>query len=129
MFPSLGICIGPNFLPTLCRFVVIDLSAGPCTYGKIETEEGSVSPRTLPRLQNVMISTGSALPTFTDHITRDIFIGQLASLISTTVEHVVTPDVRYEVYFHPLKSIFHLKFFLFSGLNYNIRLLLKSAMV
>ncbi|CAI8610763.1 unnamed protein product [Vicia faba] len=43
------------------RFVVIDLSAGPCTYGKIEAEEGS-----------------------------------LASLVSTTVEHVIAPDVRFE---------------------------------
>ncbi|KAK1295082.1 hypothetical protein QJS10_CPA16g01682 [Acorus calamus] len=43
------------------RFVVIDLSAGPCTYGKIETEEGSIS-----------------------------------SLISTTIEHVIAPDLRFE---------------------------------
>ncbi|PON64936.1 Transmembrane protein [Parasponia andersonii] len=78
------------------RFLVIDLSAGPCTYGKIETEEGSVSPRTLPRLQNMMILTGLAMPVLTDHITHDIFIGQLASLISTTVEHVIAPDVRFE---------------------------------
>ena len=84
---------------------MIDLSAGPCTYGKIETEEGSVSPRTLPRLQNVM-TTGLAMPMLTDRITRDIFIGQLASLISTTVEHVIAPDVRYEVNFHPLCQFF-----------------------
>ncbi|KAF4361439.1 hypothetical protein F8388_012899 [Cannabis sativa] len=78
------------------RFVVIDLSAGPCTYGKIETEEGSVSPRTLPRLQNVMVPLGLTLPLLSDHVTHDIFIGELASLISTTVEHVIAPDVRYE---------------------------------
>lgn len=76
------------------RFVVIDLSAGPCTYGKIETEEGSVSARTLPRLQNVMVPSGLAM--ITDHITPDIFTGQLASLISTTVEHVIAPDARFE---------------------------------
>ncbi|GMN55140.1 hypothetical protein TIFTF001_024265 [Ficus carica] len=76
------------------RFVVIDLSAGPCTYGKIETEEGSVSARTLPRLQNVMAPSGLAM--ITDHITPDIFTGQLASLISTTVEHVIAPDARFE---------------------------------
>lgn len=77
----------------LFRFVVIDLSAGPCTYGKIETEEGSVSPRTLPRIRNVMFSKG--LGAVNDHITHEIFVGQLASLISTTVEHVIAPDVRY----------------------------------
>lgn len=75
----------------LFRFVVIDLSAGPCTYGKIEAEEGSVSSRTLPRIRNVM-----HLSSTTSHqSSNDIFLGQLASLVSTTVEHVIAPDVRY----------------------------------
>lgn len=86
-----------NFLSTPFRFVVIDLSAGPCTYGKIETEEGSVSSRTLPRLRNLIFPNGLGTPS--DHPTHDIFIGQLASLISTTVEHVIAPDVRYWVFF------------------------------
>ena len=72
---------------------MIDLSAGPCTYGKIETEEGSVSSKTLPRLQHVMFPSG--LGPASGHSTSDIFIGQLASLISTTIEHVIAPDVRY----------------------------------
>ncbi|KAE8076668.1 hypothetical protein FH972_015302 [Carpinus fangiana] len=76
------------------RFVVIDLSAGPCTYGKIETEEGSVSARTLPRLQHVMLP--KSLGPASGHSSHDIFVGQLASLISTTVEHVIAPDVRFE---------------------------------
>lgn len=76
------------------RFVVIDLSAGPCTYGKIETEEGSVSPRTLPRLRHVVFPRGFG--TASAHPTHEFFIGQLASLISTTVEHVIAPDVRFE---------------------------------
>lgn len=76
------------------RFVVIDLSAGPCTYGKIETEEGSVSSRTLPRLRHVMFPRG--VGSVSGHSTNDIFIGQLASLISTTIEHVIAPDVRFE---------------------------------
>ncbi|XP_051127372.1 uncharacterized protein LOC127248866 [Andrographis paniculata] len=75
------------------RFVVIDLSAGPCTYGKIETEEGSVNPKTLPRLQNVLFPrSGSG----GEKLAHDIFIGQLAAVIATTVEHVIAPDVRYE---------------------------------
>lgn len=89
--------VGSNTLPTPFRFVVIDLSAGPCTYGKIETEEGSVSSRTLPRLRNVVFP--NSLGAASDHSTREIFIGQLASLISTTVEHVIAPDVRYWVFF------------------------------
>ncbi|CAI0626534.1 unnamed protein product [Linum tenue] len=78
------------------RFVVIDLSAGPCTYGKIETEEGSVSTRTMPRIRNVVLSKGSAVGTISDHSSHEIFVGHLSSLISTTVEHVVAPDVRFE---------------------------------
>lgn len=82
-----------DFLFVLFRFVVIDLSAGPCTYGKIEAEEGSVSSRTLPRLKNVVRPKGSG--GIADQSSNDIFLGQLASLISTTVEHVIAPDVRY----------------------------------
>lgn len=75
------------------RFVVIDLSAGPCTYGKIETEEGSVSSRTLPRLRNIMFPKGFSAAN--DLASHDVFDGQLASLIATTVEHVIAPDIRY----------------------------------
>ena len=82
-----------NFLPVLFRFVVIDLSAGPCTYGKIETEEGSVSSKTLPRLRNVLFPRGFNAASV--HSTHDTFVGQLAALVSTTVEHVIAPDVRY----------------------------------
>lgn len=77
------------------RFVVIDISAGPCTYGKIETEEGSVSSKTLPRLRNAMFPQGSIAAN--DHsTTHENFIGQLAALIGTTVQHVIAPDVRFE---------------------------------
>lgn len=78
-------------LPNPPRYVVIDLSAGPCTYGKIETEEGSVNPRTLPRLQNVLFprpGTGA-------NSAYDVFAGKLAAAIATTIEHVIAPDVRY----------------------------------
>ncbi|XAR56982.1 hypothetical protein NMG60_11024971 [Bertholletia excelsa] len=76
------------------RFVVIDLSAGPCTYGKIETEEGSVSSKTLPRLKNVVFPRSSVAAS--EHSAHDIFVGQLAALVATTVEHVIAPDVRFE---------------------------------
>ncbi|KAM0831297.1 hypothetical protein ACQ4PT_065640 [Festuca glaucescens] len=76
------------------RFVVIDLSAGPCTYGKIETEEGSVSYRSMPRLSNIIFPRGLAAPSATS--TQNIFMGQLGGLISTTIEHVIAPDIRFE---------------------------------
>ncbi|KAK4425967.1 hypothetical protein Salat_1790700 [Sesamum alatum] len=74
------------------RFVVIDLSAGPCTYGKIETEEGSVNPKTLPRLQNVLLARSGG----GEQSAHDTFVGQLGAVVATTVEHVIAPDVRYE---------------------------------
>lgn len=77
----------------LCRFVVIDLSAGPCTYGKIETEEGSVIYRLMPRLSQIIFPRGLAAPSASS--TQDIFIGQLGGLIATTIEHVIAPDIRY----------------------------------
>ncbi|KAJ6847213.1 uncharacterized protein M6B38_281235 [Iris pallida] len=77
------------------RFVVIDLSAGPCTYGKIETEEGSVSYRSLPRLSN-LIFPKRGLNAASVGSMNDIFMGQLGALISTTIEHVIAPDIRFE---------------------------------
>ncbi|CAA7388263.1 unnamed protein product [Spirodela intermedia] len=77
------------------RFVVIDLSAGPCVYGKIESEEGSVSYRTLPRLANLISPRGSLVPKISS--TYDTFMGQLGALISTTIEYVIAPDVRFEI--------------------------------
>ncbi|XVF66098.1 hypothetical protein PTKIN_Ptkin10aG0007000 [Pterospermum kingtungense] len=76
------------------RFVVIDLSAGPCTFGKIETEEGSVSHRTLPRIKNMLFPSGFA--SVSSHTTHDNFMGHLAALVASTVEHVIAPDVRFE---------------------------------
>ncbi|PNY08144.1 hypothetical protein L195_g004657, partial [Trifolium pratense] len=92
------------------RFVVIDLSAGPCTYGKIEAEEGSVSSRTLPRLRNVVSLSSTAFY----RSSNDIFLGQLASLVSTTVEHVIAPDVRVRHF---------IIVFLFMGLQWTERIL------
>lgn len=78
------------------RFAVIDLSAGPCTYGKIEAEEGSIGSRTLPRLRNVLFPKGLTGPI--DHSRHNIFVGQLGALISSTIEHVIAPDVRFETF-------------------------------
>ncbi|KAI3886818.1 hypothetical protein MKW98_017170 [Papaver atlanticum] len=76
------------------RFVVVDLSAGPCTYGKINFEEGCVSSRTLPRLYNLIFPKGSMAASVPS--THNIFMGQLGALISTTIQHVIAPDIRFE---------------------------------
>lgn len=93
---SLNSNISP--FPIACRFVVIDLSAGPCTYGKIETEEGSISYRTLPRLMSLVFPRGSNYDSISVSATTDLFMGQLGALISTTIEHVIAPDIRYYFY-------------------------------
>lgn len=76
------------------RYAVIDLSAGPCVYGKIETEEGSVGYRTVPRLRNLLFPRGR--DPIRGPLTQEIFAAQLAGLIATTIEHVIAPDVRFE---------------------------------
>lgn len=76
------------------RFAVIDLSAGPCTYGKIESEEGSVGFRTVPRLSSIVFPRGINFPSVIP--TNEFFMGQLGALISTTIEHVIAPDIRFE---------------------------------
>lgn len=80
-----------TFSSTFIRFVVVDISAGPCTYGRLETEEGSVSSKTIPRLRNVMYPKGFTADKVTTH---DNFVGQLSALIGIIVEHLVAPDVR-----------------------------------
>ncbi|XP_078444256.1 uncharacterized protein LOC144713534 [Wolffia australiana] len=76
------------------RFVVIDVSSGPCIYGKIESEEGSVGYRTLPRLGNLILPRGSLISKISS--THDTLMGQLAALVSTTIEYVIAPDVRFQ---------------------------------
>lgn len=76
------------------RYAVIDLSAGPCTYGKIEAEEGSVSYRTLPRLSNIIFPRG--LTAVSVGSTNKLLMGYLGALVSTTIEHVIAPDIRFE---------------------------------
>ena len=74
-------------------------------YGKIESEEGSVGYRTLPRLGNLILPRGSLISQVSS--TQDIFMGQLASLISTAIEYVIAPDVRY---YFSRRSSFEIKF-------------------
>eukprot|EP00250_Pteridium_aquilinum_P008214 c17771_g1_i3 orf=536-2992(-) len=76
------------------RYAVIDLSAGPCVYGRIETEEGSVSYRTVPRLRNLLFPRGR--DPVRGLLTQEVFAAQLAGLIATAIEHVIAPDVRFE---------------------------------
>lgn len=94
MFFQIELILHLYLISNGARFVVIDISAGPCTYGKIETEEGSVSSKTLPRLRNAMFPK-SSISANEHSTTHDNFVGQVAALIGITVQHVIAPDVRF----------------------------------
>ncbi|KAL2629904.1 hypothetical protein R1flu_014590 [Riccia fluitans] len=76
------------------RYAVIDLSAGPCVYGKIESDEGSVGYRSIPRLQHLLFPRRRDPVSKKD--TEDSLRGLLSSLIVSAIEHVISPDVRFE---------------------------------
>lgn len=101
-FRWITVCYNNIFCFIFYRNVVIDLSAGPCTYGKIETEEGSVSYRTVPRFLNILFPRGQ--DPISASSTYELVTRQLSALIYTTIEHVIAPDVRY-CGFQPLVPI------------------------
>lgn len=74
------------------RYAVIDISAGPCSYGRLETEEGSVGHRTVPRLQHLLLPKRRAAPK--PSVVENVFCGQISGLIVSALEHVIAPDVR-----------------------------------
>lgn len=82
----------PSFDIVLCRYAVIDISAGPCSYGRLESEEGSVGHRTVPRLQHLLLPARS--PVVNPSLVEDVFCGQISGTIVSALEHVIAPDVR-----------------------------------
>lgn len=80
--------------PNYCRYAVIDISAGPCSYGRRESEEGSVGYRTVPRLQHLLLPRRRS-PVVHPSVVKGVFCGQISGLIVSAVEHIIAPDVRY----------------------------------
>ncbi|CAM6099683.1 unnamed protein product [Calypogeia fissa] len=78
------------------RYAVIDLSAGPCVYGKVESEEGSVGYRSVPRLQNLLFPRRREIKPLAVKDVESSFRGLLSALIISAIEHVISPDVRFE---------------------------------
>lgn len=82
------------------RYVVIDLSAGPCTIGRAQASEGAVSAASFPllrpqlrggdegRRQREADKTKAAA--YDLHHTH--FVAQLATLLLSAVRHLVAPD-------------------------------------
>ncbi|KAG0575716.1 hypothetical protein M758_5G026800 [Ceratodon purpureus] len=76
------------------RYAVIDISAGPCSYGRLETEEGSVGHRTVPRLQHLLVP--KRRPVVNPTVVENVFCGQISGTIVSALEHIIAPDVRFE---------------------------------
>lgn len=76
------------------RYAVIDISAGPCSYGRLESEEGSVGHRTVPRLQNLLVPRRR--PVVNPAVVENVFCGQISGTIVSALEHVIAPDVRFD---------------------------------
>ncbi|KAJ7566050.1 hypothetical protein O6H91_02G086100 [Diphasiastrum complanatum] len=74
------------------RYTVIDLSAGPCTYGRVDSDEGSVGYRSIPRLQDFVLRGDLVIAKETENT----FAGQLSALVASAIEHAISPDVRFE---------------------------------
>ncbi|GJP77636.1 hypothetical protein CLOP_g7994 [Closterium sp. NIES-67] len=88
------------------RYVVIDLSAGPITFGHLDEAEGAVVPGTIPRVRSMFLtdeptlSSSSSSAAATAHLparpqSKDYFSGALADVVSSAVEHLFSPDVRF----------------------------------
>jgi len=68
------------------RYVWVDLSAGPVTFGPILAGEGVVTSAAIPRVDSFKTATSFA--------SKD-FIADLAAFVSRTCEHVFLPPVKW----------------------------------
>ena len=76
--------------------MVADISAGPCSYGRVGAPEGVIGPFTLPRLRRVIIprwKTALAREE-TKRVRNAKFRGQLSTLVMSAVQHLIAPDIR-----------------------------------
>lgn len=71
---------------------MIDISAGPCSYGRLESEEGSVGHRTVPRLEHLLLP--KYRPAVNPSVVENVFCGQISRTIVSALEHVIAPDIR-----------------------------------
>lgn len=72
------------------RYVLVDLAAGPCTYGPSDTGEGTVSLGSVP-LVDVRTDDGRD----GDNVASVKFVSELASLLLSAVRHVFVGDAQW----------------------------------
>ena len=78
------------------RYVVVDITAGPCQLGSSSAGEGTVSANSFPDLPPLAAATteagaGAAGPTEVD----TVFVAKLAAVLVSAVERVFLPDVPF----------------------------------
>ncbi|GIL61482.1 hypothetical protein Vafri_15870 [Volvox africanus] len=88
------------------NFLVIDISAGPVSYGPLVSPSGAVTPTAMPRLMPMLlrmtreVETNNKPGTLHEHILGEaargqaaIFAGQLASTIASATRHLFATDL------------------------------------
>eukprot|EP00271_Cylindrocystis_brebissonii_P007403 TRINITY_DN20905_c0_g1_i1.p1 TRINITY_DN20905_c0_g1~~TRINITY_DN20905_c0_g1_i1.p1 ORF type:complete len:878 (+),score=185.38 TRINITY_DN20905_c0_g1_i1:86-2719(+) len=80
------------------RYAVMDLSAGPCAYGRLGAAEGAVGVHSLPRVRSAVLPLSGirAAEPNKGNPSANVFIGHLSSVIISAIEHLFAPDVKFE---------------------------------
>jgi hypothetical protein len=82
------------------KYLVIDLSAGPCSYGPIHANEGTVASSSFPRVSHYRHEFMSNTEYQSKTLPQYEIISSITSLIGSSVKHVFLPDISREtVYF------------------------------
>lgn len=89
------------------RYLVLDLSAGPATYGPLWCTEGAVGPDSLPRIRPYAIPVGTTPGGATQGASgggrqrgrggalgSEYLLGALSSVLVSATEHLLSPDIR-----------------------------------
>jgi len=82
------------------RFAVVDLSAGPCSFGRAQNPQGFVGPLTIPHLSRFLHTMATHVEQMPEHSRVDqerlesaSFRGHLSSLVISSVQQLFAADV------------------------------------
>ncbi|GLI63758.1 hypothetical protein VaNZ11_006832, partial [Volvox africanus] len=88
------------------NFLVVDISAGPVSYGPLVSPSGAVTPTAMPRLMPMLLrmtrelETNNRPGTLREHILGEaargqaaVFAGQLASTVASATRHLFATDL------------------------------------
>ncbi|KXZ46033.1 hypothetical protein GPECTOR_47g308 [Gonium pectorale] len=89
------------------NFLLIDIAAGPVSYGPLASPAGSVTPTAMPRLMPMLLKMTTELErntefgTYRTHLLEEaargasaLFVGQLASTVAAASRHLFATDLR-----------------------------------